>query len=69
VHGGESLGLQWGGADGEWDEWDNSMRVEKVVMRLTAELYEDLRKTEAVGNSQRDAKASQRRDVRRWESV
>jgi hypothetical protein len=31
------------------------MRVEKVLIRMKEELYEDLRRWEAVGNTQRDA--------------
>ena len=47
-----------------WDQWQSHcprqrlgslMRIEKVVIRLIEELYEDLWRWEAVGKSQRDA--------------
>ena len=41
---------------GSKDERVVFMRVAKVVIRLTEELYEDLRSWDAVGNSQRDAR-------------
>jgi hypothetical protein len=43
-----AVGCEQVGNSDEWDDWESLMRVDKVMIKLIEELYEDLRRWEAV---------------------